>query len=78
MSGANAIPQFGGGSGPILMDNVQCLGNETHLINCHSSRQHNCDHFQDAGVECRKGKPITGNLFAYYSTCISKGKINVL
>ena len=36
------------------MDNVQCSGSETHLINCSANAvgSHNCGHHEDAGVRC--------------------------
>ncbi|XP_069030839.1 neurotrypsin [Embiotoca jacksoni] len=45
---------FGQGVGPILLDAVQCTGNELSLEECpHSNwEQHNCDHKEDAGVSC--------------------------
>uniref|UniRef100_A0A1X7U1B7 Deleted in malignant brain tumors 1 protein n=1 Tax=Amphimedon queenslandica TaxID=400682 RepID=A0A1X7U1B7_AMPQE len=43
---------FGAGTGPINMDNVQCTGNEGLLINCTYLSDHNCVHFEDAGVTC--------------------------
>ena len=52
-----ALDEFGGGSGPIFMDYVQCLGNETHLIDCaSSSRLSYCASYQHAGVMCSGGK----------------------
>ena len=34
------------------MDNVQCTGNEGLLVNCTYLSDHNCVHFEDAGVTC--------------------------
>ncbi|XP_065913515.1 uncharacterized protein [Dysidea avara] len=51
-----AIPfygaEFGEGTGPILLDDLMCLGNETTLFNCLRSAVHNCEHFEDVGVFC--------------------------
>ena len=43
---------FGQGSGPIQIDDVSCIGNETNLLNCTHSTIHNCTHNEDAGVVC--------------------------
>uniref|UniRef100_A0A3B5QX75 Immunoglobulin superfamily member 1 n=1 Tax=Xiphophorus maculatus TaxID=8083 RepID=A0A3B5QX75_XIPMA len=48
---------FGKGGDKILLDDVACMGNETHLTRC-SHRgylDHNCSHSQDAGVICSAG-----------------------
>ena len=45
------------GTGQIVLDDLQCTGSESRLIDCpHSGLgNHNCDHYQDAGVTCRPG-----------------------
>ena len=44
--------QFGQGIGPIHLDNVQCTGTESSLLQCTYSPIHNCGHIEDAGVIC--------------------------
>ena len=48
------IAKFGGGTGPILLDNVDCVGNESSLSECpHAGiEKHNCHHHEDVGVRC--------------------------
>jgi len=60
-SPTGAIPfpraQFGEGTGPIFVENVQCIGNETCLLDCAPNaieiRVPNCTHSEDAGVRCQ-------------------------
>ncbi len=42
------------GSGPILLDNVQCTGNESYIWNCSHRgwNVHYCSHSYDVGVDC--------------------------
>ncbi len=45
---------FGQGTDPILMDNMECSGNENSLHDCNHVTSHNCGHHEDAGVVCRE------------------------
>lgn len=58
---------FGEGSGPVLLDEVRCTGNELSIEQCPKSswREHNCGHKEDAGVSCT---PLTGTSVLNYHT----------
>lgn len=56
-NGATAAPTratFGQGTGPVLVDNVHCIGSENYLSSCPHNGWgvHNCLHTEDAGVRC--------------------------
>ncbi|XP_019817830.2 neurotrypsin isoform X1 [Bos indicus] len=52
---------FGEGSGPVMLDEVRCTGNELSIEQCPKSSwgEHNCDHKEDAGVSCT---PLTDGI----------------
>ena len=62
LSGAIARSRafFGQGTGPILLDDVGCIGTEARLVSCQNRGigVHNCAHSEDAGVTCQP--PTTG------------------
>ena len=45
---------YGGGSGEILLDELQCTGNETSLAECGHLGwgEHNCVHSEDVSILC--------------------------
>lgn len=53
---ATKLALYGYGTGPIMLDNVDCVGNEQKLTDCFHLGwfQHNCGHHEDAGVICTR------------------------
>ena len=69
--------RFGRGTGPIYLDNVFCIGNETRLTDCQHQGigSHNCLHSEDAGVVC--SGEYTNTCAPSLSHTLSHGKIEV-
>ena len=53
---------FGPGTGPIHFGYVNCIGNESALINCSYKPDNPCSHYNDAGVICGKRQCVEGQL----------------
>jgi len=53
LTGTYVLNYLGKGVGPIVLDNVDCHGNEKSLRDCSSISIHDCSHTEDAGVRCR-------------------------
>lgn len=50
---------FGQGTGPILLDDLGCSGDEASLVDCRHDgvgQYDGCDHSDDAGLRCQNSK----------------------
>ncbi|XP_077184239.1 galectin-3-binding protein [Paroedura picta] len=58
---------FGEGSGPIVLDDITCIGTETSLTQCTSGGwlNHNCGHGEDAGVVCTNRSVYNPGTFVF-------------
>ena len=57
-SDPDALLGFGGGSVPIYLTNVRCIGGESSLLDCPSevAEEGSCRRSEDAGVRCLNGE----------------------
>ena len=47
--------RYSQGTGPIVLDDVHCVGTESRLVDCpYDSHTADCTHFQDAGICCQR------------------------
>ena len=54
---SNAHFGRGPNTSPIWLDDLGCSGSEARLLDCPSTRWHNCTHVEDAGVRCNTDSP---------------------
>ncbi|XP_071819848.1 scavenger receptor cysteine-rich domain-containing group B protein-like isoform X3 [Apostichopus japonicus] len=68
---------YGRGTGPILLDEVECVGYETRLEYCTNEGWYiqDCEHWEDAGVECLTG--IEGDVRLRDGDSINSGIVEV-
>ena len=72
---------FGQGSGPIWLDYVTCIGNETMISYCGHlgiNVTRSCSHPEDAGVRCYGTQGMYAHNYYYYKPAdyITKYKLN--
>ncbi|XP_067321104.1 deleted in malignant brain tumors 1 protein-like isoform X2 [Anolis sagrei] len=84
---ASGGARFGGGTGPIWLEGMNCTGKEDSLRQCPKGQwgEHSCDHSRDASVECAEmmrrtrdmptSDPIKIRLVNGFSRC--SGRIEV-
>ena len=69
MTGGRAViaAWFGEGTSPIMLDTVECNGDETSIVRCAHTDWgvHDCTHSEDAGVICSKNIPRSQGSWAY-------------
>ena len=65
---------FGAGIGPIYLDNVECSGSESRLIDCLYSSFVSCSrgHSEDAGVRCQGNISVLISRFFLYPKGLEK------
>ena len=69
--------QYGAGTGDIKYSEVECVGNETHLINCTKlTSSFFCFHGEDVGISCEPGC-VDGELKLVDGKDATEGRVEV-
>ena len=51
------MTEYSGGTAPIVLEGVNCVGNETNLLHCDHDGikiQRDCNYYETVGVSCGK------------------------
>ena len=62
--------------GPVLLDYVNCNGDEASLLNCEHVNTAKCDHSSDAGVDCL-GEPFSKHDYNLYCASMLEVKFRL-
>ncbi|XP_071482925.1 scavenger receptor cysteine-rich domain-containing protein DMBT1-like [Diadema antillarum] len=73
---ADPLRSFGPGTGPIHLDDLRCDGDEPLLTLCEHNPNHNCAHYEDAGIVCRESGENTIRLVG--GSTPYEGRVEVL
>lgn len=67
---------FGMATGPIMIDDLRCIGDEGSLISCPNGGigTHDCTHAQDAGLRCATRKLLSYDVVTCCGMYISQAK----
>ena len=71
---------FINGNTPIIwLDNVECTGSESRLIDCPADPlgMEDCDHSEDAGVRCRGTTCSDGDIRLEGGTDVNTGRVEI-
>ena len=69
---------FGSGSVPVVLNNVQCDGSESHLVNCTHLVTQNCSMLETAGVLCKPACQYNGQVNLYGGRSNNEGRVEIL